>query len=260
MTTKGETMSPTAIVTGATAGFGDAIARRLVAEGWTVVVTGRRRERLDALVADLGGPARAHPLAFDIRDEAATRAALASLPPAFAEISALINNAGLALGTGPAQTCDLDQWKTMIDTNVTGLVTITRLLLDQLIATRGIVVNLASIAANWPYPGGNVYGATKAFVRQFSFGLRSDLSKHGVRVTSIEPGLSESEFTLVRTGGDTAAYDALYRGADPLQPEDIAETVRWVMSLPPHVAINSVEIMPVSQSWGPLQVHRRPAD
>ena len=251
-------MPRTAIVTGATAGFGDAITRRLVAEGWRVVATGRRRERLEALVEALGGSDVVHPLAFDVRDEAATRAALADLPTAFADVSALVNNAGLALGTAPAQDCDLGQWKTMIDTNVTGLVTMTRLMLPKLIETRGIVVNLASIASNWPYPGGNVYGATKAFVKQFSFGLRSDLSRHGVRVTSIEPGLSESEFTLVRNGGDRAAYDALYRGADPLQPEDIAETIRWVLSLPPHVNINSREIMPVSQSWAPLQVHRKP--
>ncbi|NLH79405.1 MAG: SDR family NAD(P)-dependent oxidoreductase [Phyllobacteriaceae bacterium] len=250
-------MSHTAIVTGATSGFGDAITRRLVAEGWRVVATGRRRDRLEALVEALGGPDRIHPLVFDVRDEAATKAALASLPEPFADVSVLVNNAGLALGTGPAQDCDLAQWKQMIDTNVTGLVTVTRLLLDRLIATRGMVINLASIAATWPYPGSNVYGATKSFVRQFSLSLRSDLSRHGVRVTSIEPGLAESEFTLVRTGGDQAAYDALYRGADPLQPEDIAETVRWVVSLPPHVNINSVEIMPVSQSWGPLQVHRR---
>jgi serine 3-dehydrogenase (NADP+) len=259
MTTKGDLMSKTAMVTGATSGFGDAIARVLVAEGWRIVATGRRRDRLDALVAALGGPDRVHPLCFDIRDEAATREALASLPEAFADVSVLVNNAGLALGTGPAESADLDHWKSMIDTNVTGLVTMTRLLLDRLIANRGLIVNLASIAANWPYPGGNVYGATKAFVRQFSLGLRSDLSKHGVRITSIEPGLSESEFTLVRTGGDKAAYDALYRGANALQPEDIAETVRWVVSLPAHVNINSLEIMPVSQSWAPFQIHRETA-
>ncbi|MBP1851572.1 SDR family NAD(P)-dependent oxidoreductase [Rhizobium halophytocola] len=252
-------MSKVALITGATAGFGKAIAKRFVKEGWNVVLTGRRQARLDALVEELGGPVRAHALCFDIRDEAATRAALASLPEDFKSFDALINNAGLALGTGPADTAQLADWKTMIDTNVTGLVTMTRLALDTLIARRGLVVNLASIASNWPYPGGNVYGATKAFVQQFSFGLRSDLSKHGVRVTSIEPGLSESEFTLVRTGGDQAAYDKLYKGANPLQPEDIAETIYWVASLPAHVNINSVEIMPVSQSWAPLQVHREDA-
>jgi len=249
-------MAKIALVTGATAGFGRAVARRFVREGWNVVVTGRRQDRLEALVAELGGGARAVALCFDIRDEAATAAALANLPEGFIDIDVLVNNAGLALGNGPAQSSDLQQWKTMIDTNVTGLVTITRLLLDTLIAQRGVIVNLASIAANWPYPGGNVYAGTKAFVRQFSLGLRSDLSAKGVRVTSIEPGLSESEFTLVRTGGDQAAYDKLYAGAKPLQPEDIAETIFWVASLPPHVNINSVEIMPVSQSWAPFQVHR----
>lgn len=249
-------MPKIALITGATSGFGAAIARRFVAEGWNVILTGRRRDRLDALAAELGGTERACCLCFDIRDEAAMRQAVESLPPQFQTIDALVNNAGLALGTGPADACDLGEWKTMIDTNVTGLVTITRLLLETLIARKGLVVNLASIAASWPYPGGNVYGGTKAFVRQFSLGLRADLSSRGVRVTSVEPGLSESEFTLVRTGGDQAAYEKLYQGANPLQPEDIAETVFWVASLPPHVNINSIEIMPVSQSWAPFQIHR----
>lgn len=249
-------MQKTALITGATAGFGDAIARRFVAEGWKVIVTGRRQDRLDALVADLGGATVACPLCFDIRDEAATRAAVESLPDAFARIDALVNNAGLARGTAPAQACELDDWKAMIDTNITGLVTMTRLLLDRLIATRGLIVNLASVAAHWPYPGGNVYGGTKAFVRQFSLGLRSDLAGTGVRVTSIEPGLAESEFTLVRTGGNQEAYDRLYAGADPLQPEDIAESIYWVAAQPKHVNINAIEIMPVSQSWAPLNIHR----
>ena len=250
------TMPKIALITGATSGFGKATAQRFVREGWNVVLTGRRRDRLDALVSELGGTDRAFALCFDIRDEAATAAALAELPENFAGFSVLVNNAGLALGNGPAQTGDLAQWKTMIDTNITGLVTITRLVLDRLIAERGVIVNLASIASSWPYPGGNVYAGTKAFVRQFSLGLRSDLSSKGVRVTSIEPGLSESEFTLVRTGGDQAAYDKLYAGANPLQPEDIAETIFWVASLPAHVNINSVEIMPVSQSWAPFAIHR----
>jgi serine 3-dehydrogenase len=249
-------MSKIALITGATSGFGTAIARRFVAQGWNVIITGRRQDRLDALAEELGGSERVLCLCFDIRDEAAMRTSLDTLPPKFRQVDALVNNAGLALGTGAAHTCDLSEWKTMIDTNVTGLVTITRLMLATLIAQRGLVVNLASIAASWPYPGGNVYGATKSFVRQFSLGLRSDLSSRGVRVTSIEPGLSESEFTLVRTGGDQAAYDRLYEGANSLQPEDIAETIYWVASLPPHVNINSVEIMPVSQSWAPFQVYR----
>lgn len=249
-------MQKTVLVTGATSGFGKAIAQRFAHEGHRLVLTGRRKDRLDALVEELGGAERVTSLCFDIRDEKATAAALATLAEPFSKIDVLVNNAGLALGTGPAQDSDLEHWRTMIDTNVTGLVTITRLLLDQLIERRGLIVNLASIASNWPYPGGNVYAGTKAFVRQFSLGLRSDLSAKGVRVTSIEPGLSESEFTLVRTGGDREAYDRLYAGANPLQPEDIAETVAWVASLPAHVNINSLEVMPVSQSWAPFQIHR----
>ncbi len=249
-------MTKTVLVTGATAGFGQAIARRFSSEGYKLVITGRRQDRLDALVAELGGADKAHALCFDIRDEAATEAALKSLPAEFAGIDVLVNNAGLALGTGPAQDCDLSEWKTMINTNITGLVTITRLMLEGLIARRGLVVNLSSVAANWPYPGGNVYGATKSFVQQFSRGLRSDLSSKGVRVTSIEPGMAESEFTLVRTGGNQEAYDKLYAGANPLQPEDIAETIFWVASLPAHMNINTMEIMPVYQSWAPFQVYR----
>lgn len=249
-------MTKTALITGATAGFGAATARRLVADGYNVVLTGRRKDRLDALAAELGGAEKACTLCFDIRDEAATRAALNSLSAEFSGIDVLVNNAGLALGTGPIQDCNLDDWKVMIETNVTGLVTITRLLIDKLIERKALIVNLASIAASWPYPGGNVYAGTKAFVRQFSLSIRSDLFGTGVRVTSIEPGLSESEFTLVRTGGNQEAYDQLYKGAHPIQPEDIADTIGWLASLPPHLNINSLEIMPVSQSWNAHRVFR----
>ncbi|KQT69907.1 MULTISPECIES: SDR family oxidoreductase [unclassified Aureimonas] len=247
-------MTKTLLITGATSGFGAATARRFAGAGWRVVGTGRRAERLSALAEELG--ASFHPLAFDITDAAATRAALDGLPGAFAEIDLLVNNAGLALGTAPADQCDLDQWTTMIDTNVTGLVTVTHQLLPGLVQRRGAIVNIASVASNWPYPGGNVYGGTKAFVRQFSLGLRADLQGKGVRVTSIEPGLCESEFTLVRTGGNQEAYDKLYGGANALQPEDIAETIFWVANQPPHVNVNSLEVMPVSQSFGPFAVHR----
>ena len=241
-------------VTGASAGFGAAIARRIVREGRRVVGTGRRAERLAALADELGPDFV--PLVFDIRDVDAIAGALDALSPADREIDVLVNNAGLALGTGPAQESDLAQWRTMIDTNVVGLVAITRALLPSLIRRRGLVVNLASIAANWPYPGGNVYGGTKAFVRQFSLGLRCDLHGTGVRVTCIEPGLSRSEFTLVRTSGDAVAEEALYRGADPLVPDDIAETVFWIAQLPPHMNVNSLEMMPVSQSWAPVRIAR----
>ncbi|MBE70603.1 MAG: NAD(P)-dependent oxidoreductase [Thalassospira sp.] len=252
-------MTKTALITGATSGFGAATARRFVKEGWKVIVTGRRAERLDALVDELGGASVAHALCFDIQDADATRNAINSLPADFAEIDLLVNNAGLALGTGPAQECNLSDWMTMIDTNTKGLVAITRILLDKLIERKGAIVNLASIASNWPYPGGNVYGATKAFVQQFSLGIRCDLAGTGVRVTSIEPGLCESEFTLVRTGGNKEAYDKLYSGADPIQPEDIAESIFWVANLPAHVNVNSLEVMPVSQSWSPFAIHRKQA-
>ena len=252
-------MSRTALITGASAGFGAATARRFVAGGWRVVVTARRAERLADLAAELGGPETVHVAAFDMRDEAAMDAALAALPPAFAGVDLLVNNAGLALGTGPAQGASLDQWRQMIDTNVTGLVTITRKLLPVLIERKGAIVNLGSVAAHYPYPGGNVYGGTKAFVHQFTLGLRCDLAGTGVRVTAVEPGMCESEFTLVRTGGDQAAYDRLYAGADPLQPADIAETLWWIANLPAHMNINTIELMPVSQSWSPFAVNRRGA-
>lgn len=250
-------MTKTALITGATSGFGAATARRFVKEGWKVIVTGRRAERLDALVDELGGATVAHALCFDIQDADAIQVAVDGLPADFAEVDLLVNNAGLALGTAPAQECKLSDWMTMIDTNNKGLVAITRIMLDKLIERKGAIVNLASIASNWPYPGGNVYGATKAFVQQFSLGIRCDLAGTGVRVTSIEPGLCESEFTLVRTGGNKEAYDNLYRGADPIQPEDIAESIFWVANLPAHVNVNSLEVMPVSQSWSPFAIHRK---
>lgn len=245
----------TALVTGATAGIGAACARAFVAAGWRVVGTGRRAERLDALVEELGADKFA-PCVFDIRDEAARDKALDALPTEFAGIDCLVNNAGLALGTSPAQDSDLDDWKTMIETNVTALVSLTRRLLPMLIERKGAIVNLSSVAASYPYTGGNVYGGTKAFVRQFSLGLRSDLHGTGVRVTSIEPGMVETEFTVVRTGGDKAASDSLYGGSNPMTGEDIAETILWVATLPPHLNINTLELMPVSQSFAGFQVAR----
>ena len=245
----------TVLVTGGTAGIGEACVRAFVGAGWRVVATGRRADRLEALVQELGAD-RVHPCIFDVRDEAARDAALDALPNAFAGIDCLVNNAGLALGTEKAQEADLGKWKTMIDTNVTELVSLTHRLLPVLIARRGLVVNLSSVAATYPYSGGNVYGGTKAFVRQFSLGLRSDLSGTGVRVTSIEPGMVETEFTLVRTGGDQSASDTLYAGVNPMTGGDIAETVLWVASLPPHMNINAIEMMPVNQSFAGFQVAR----
>ncbi|MHC3127218.1 malonic semialdehyde reductase [Brevundimonas sp. GN22] len=248
-------MSRTVLITGATAGFGLAAARRFAADGWKIIATGRRAERLDALVSELGADV-VHPCAFDIRDAAAIDAALANLPEAFQQIDLLINNAGLALGTGPAQEADLAQWQQMVDTNITGLMTITHRMLARLIERKGAIINISSVAANYPYRGGNAYGGTKAFVRQFSLGLRSDLHGTGVRVTSIEPGMAETEFTLVRTGGDQAASDTLYAGVDPMTAEDIAETLFWVANLPAHLNINSIELMPVKQSFAGFKVAR----
>lgn len=245
----------TALVTGATSGIGEACARAFVAAGWRVIATGRREERLAALTAELGAD-KVHPAVFDVRDEAARDAALETLPEAFAGIDLLVNNAGLALGTAPAQKADLAQWKTMVDTNVTALISLTHKLLPALIERKGAIVNLSSVAATYPYTGGNVYGGTKAFVHQFSLGLRSDLAGTGVRVTSIEPGMVETEFTLVRTGGNKDAHESLYGGATPMTGEDIAATVLWVATLPPHLNINTLELMPVSQSFAGFQVAR----
>lgn len=247
-------MTGTAFITGATAGIGAAAARRLVAGGWKVVVTGRREDRLAALIDELGRD-RVHAIGFDMRDDSAIDAAISSLPQDFADIDLLINNAGLALGTAPAQSADLDQWRQMIDTNITSLVTITRKLLPRLIERRGGIINISSVAATYPYTGGNVYGGTKAFVRQFSLGLRSDLHGTGVRVTSVEPGMVETEFTLVRTGSQ-AASDALYGDANPMTAEDIAETLFWIATQPAHLNINTIELMPVSQSFAGFQIAR----
>ncbi|MBD8882288.1 SDR family NAD(P)-dependent oxidoreductase [Rhodanobacter sp. 7MK24] len=245
----------TAWITGATAGFGAATVERFVAGGWRVVASGRRADRLQKLV-DAHGADKVHAVAFDIRDEAALRAAIAGLPAAFADIDLLVNNAGLALGTATAQQADLAQWKQMIDTNVTALATMTHLLLPRLIERRGAIVNISSIAGSYPYRGGNVYGGTKAFVSQFSQNLRVDLHGTGVRVTSIEPGMAETEFTLVRTGGDQSASDTLYAGAHPIVAGDIAGTIWWIANLPAHLNINRIEVMPVNQSAAGLQVHR----
>lgn len=245
----------TVLVTGASAGFGAAIAAKFAENGWKVVAFARRAERL-AQLTERFGTGHVHTAAFDIRDEAAVRAALDALPEGFRGIDLLVNNAGLALGTAKAQDCDLAQWRQMIDTNITALVTLTRLLLPKLIERRGAIVNISSISGTHPYTGGNVYGGTKAFVTQFSANLRVDLHGTGVRVTDIEPGMAETEFTLVRTGGDQATSDKLYAGAHPITGRDIADSVWWVANLPPHLNVNRLEIMPVSQSPAGLQVAR----
>lgn len=243
----------TALITGATSGIGEAAARAFVEAGWHVIGTGRRADRLAALSAELGE--RFHAAEFDVRDEAARDAALDALPEAFREIDLLVNNAGLALGLEPAHKANLSNWKTMIDTNITALVSITHKLLPALVGRKGAIINISSVAATYPYPGGNVYAASKAFVRQLSLDLRADLHGTGVRVTSIEPGMAETEFTLVRTGSQEAS-DKLYGGVNPMTAEDIAETLLWVATLPPHLNINTLELMPVNQSWQAFAVHR----
>lgn len=245
-----------ALITGSTAGFGEAIARRLHADGARVILTGRRQERLDALVDELGE--RAHGLCFDVRDRVATEAALAGLPADFADIDILVNNAGLALGLEPAWEVDLDDWHTMIDTNCAGVVTVTRAVLPGMVAReRGHVVNISSTAGVYPYPGGNVYGATKAFLIQFSLNLRADLTGHPIRVTDIAPGLAETEFSLVRFKGDAEAAKKPYEGVQPLTAGDIAESVAWCLAQPAHVNVNRIELMPTMQAPAGLKVVRK---
>ncbi|MGX9963729.1 SDR family NAD(P)-dependent oxidoreductase [Roseomonas sp. F4] len=249
--------APIALITGATAGFGLAIARRFAADGWRIVAAGRRQDRLEGLVAELGAE-RCHAVTLDVRDRAAVEQALAVLPAGFMDIDLLVNNAGLALGLNPAQGADLDDWDAMVDTNCKGLMYVTRAILPGMVArNRGHVVNIGSTAGEWPYPGGNVYGATKAFVRHFSLNLRADLHGTAVRVTDIEPGLvGGTEFSAVRFKGDADKAAAPYAGTDPLLPEDIADAVHWVATRPARVNVNTLQVMPVSQSFGPLRVHK----
>ncbi len=243
-------MAKTALITGATAGFGRAAARLFVADGWQVIGTGRRQDRLDALAEELGGAFR--PVTLDMRDLAAVEA----FGRAQEGIDLLVNNAGLASPLAPLQDAEWGPLEQVIETNISGLVALTRALLPALIARKGAVINLSSVAATYPYRGGAVYGGSKAFVREFSLCLRADLHGSGVRVTSIEPGMCETEFTLVRNGWDQAASDKLYGGVDPLTAEDVARTIHWVATLPPHVNINALELMPVNQDFAGFAVAR----
>jgi 3-hydroxy acid dehydrogenase/malonic semialdehyde reductase len=245
------------LVTGATAGFGECIARRFVKNGHRVIATGRRHDRLQALQAELGDAVLT--VQLDVRNRAAVEEAIASLPEAWREIDILVNNAGLALGLEPAHRASVDDWEAMIDTNNKGLVWMTRAVLPGMVErNRGHIINMGSTAGSWPYAGGNVYGATKAFVRQFSLNLRTDLHGTAVRVTDIEPGLvGGTEFSNVRFKGDDAKVEQTYQDSNALTPEDVTEAVWWVATLPAHVNINTLEMMPVSQSFGGLSVHRQ---
>ena len=245
-----------ALVTGASAGFGAAITRRLVRDGWSVVATGRRQARLDSLAAELGEAVL--PFALDVTDAEAVAALPGALPAPWREVEALVNNAGLALGLDPAQDAKLSDWDRMVAVDVVGVMHVTRALLPGMVArNRGHIVSLGSIAGTYPYPGGHVYGASKAFVAQFMLNLKADLVGRQVRTTTIEPGLcGGTEFSAVRFDGDQARADAVYKGTTPLTAEDIAETVAWVLGLPDHVNINRVEMMPTCQASGPLTVKR----
>jgi 3-hydroxy acid dehydrogenase/malonic semialdehyde reductase len=243
------------LITGASAGFGAAIARVLIPLGHKVIATGRRADRLEELAQELGRD-RVLPLVFDVTDRAAVETALAGLPADWAEIDVLVNNAGLALGLEPAQDADLENWERMIDTNIKGLTYVTRAVLPGMVKRdRGHIVNMGSIAGTWPYFGGNVYGATKAFVRQFTLNLRTDLLGTKVRASNIEPGLvSGTEFSNVRFAGDDSKAANVYANTTPLTAEDVAETVRWIISLPAHFNVNTIEIMPVVQAYGGIKV------
>lgn len=245
------------LVTGATAGFGSAIVRRYLREGHKVVAVGRRAERLAQLQTEFPG-GLLHAGTLDVRDAGAVEAFVADLPAEFSQVDVLVNNAGLALGLEPAQRASLQDWEQMVDTNIKGLMYMTHALLPGMTArNRGHVVNLGSVAGHYPYPGGNVYGATKAFVRQFSLNLRADLVGTGVRVTDIAPGLcGGTEFSAVRFHGDADKAAGVYADTVWLSAEDIAESVFWCTTLPPHVNINFMELMPTSQASGPLNVVR----
>jgi NADP-dependent 3-hydroxy acid dehydrogenase YdfG len=248
----------TIFITGASAGFGEACARIFAAQGARLILTARRKEKLAALSDELATSAAGiHVIPLDVRDRAAVESAVASLPEAFQDIDVLVNNAGLALGLEPSHQVDIEDWEVMVDTNIKGLMYCTRAILPGMVErNRGHVVNISSTAGAWPYPGGNVYGGTKAFVTQFSRNLRADLLGKKVRVTCIQPGMAETEFSNVRFKGNDNQADKVYAGTEPLTAVDIAETVAWVVNRPAHVNINSLEVMPVDQAWGPFSIHR----
>lgn len=250
-------MSKTVFITGASAGFGAACARMFASRGDRLILVARRKEELLKLRDELASQTAVHIMQLDVRNRTALEQAISELPEEFRAVDLLINNAGLALGLQPAHQTELDDWEVMIDTNIKGLTYCTRFLLPGMVErNRGHVINLGSTAGSWPYPGGNVYGGTKAFVEQFSRNLRTDLLGSRVRVTCIKPGMAETEFSKVRFKGNEEQAVKVYAGTEPLTAEDVAEIIVWVSSLPEHVNINSLEVMSIFQTWGPLAVHR----
>jgi len=250
-------MSRTVVITGATSGFGKACAQRFAGDGCHLILVGRRTQRLQELKQELDGSLNIHLLTLDVRDRDAVFKAFENLPEPFAAVDLLVNNAGLALGLEPSWKTDPNDWETMIDTNIKGVTHCTRALLPGMVErNHGMIVNIGSVAGNWPYPGGNVYGATKAFVQQFSRNLRCDLLGKNIRVTNIEPGMAETEFSLNRFKGDAERAAKVYAGMQPLTSVDIAEAVHWVSSLPPHVNVNTLELMATNQAWSPFAISR----
>ncbi|TEW54647.1 SDR family NAD(P)-dependent oxidoreductase [Psychromonas sp. RZ22] len=248
-------LNPIVLITGATSGFGLATAKKFAQHRYPLIITGRREERLKALSEELELLTDVFYYSLDVRDSEQVAKFIEAIPENFKQVSILVNNAGLALGASSAAEASLSDWHTMIDTNVTGLVNVTHGLLPILQEQKtASIINLASIAANWAYPGSHVYGASKAFVAQFSRNLRSDFAGTGVRVTSLEPGLSESEFSLVRFKGDQDKYDQIYNGTNAIQPEDIANIIFWIAEQPAHININSLEVMPTSQAWDNFKI------
>jgi 3-hydroxy acid dehydrogenase / malonic semialdehyde reductase len=242
-------------ITGATSGFGAAMAKRFIRSGHKVIATGRRLERLEKLKNDLGH--NLYPLQLDVMNATQVEMAINSLPEEWREIDVLINNAGLALGTNLAQNSKIADWDTMVQTNINGLLYCTQKILPEMVKrNRGQIINLGSIAGEFPYPGGNVYGATKAFVHQFSLNLRADLLGTNIRVTNIEPGMCNTEFSMVRFDGDKEKADSIYKGVEALSAEDIAETIEWVISRPAHVNINVISLMPTQQAFAGWAIHR----
>jgi len=249
-------MSKIVLITGATSGFGEATAERFVNEGHTVIITGRRKERLDAFKARFP-QANILTLCFDVCDKEAVFETINALPQEYKAIDILVNNAGLALGLGRAPEANLEDWETMIDTNIKGLLYVTKAVLPIMVERKsGYIFNLGSIAGNWPYEGGNVYGATKAFVRQFSLNLRTDLRGTNIRVTNVEPGFAETAFSEVRFKGDKEKAVQVYKGTKALDKEDIANTIFTLSELPEHVNINTIEIMPTKQTCAGLFLER----
>ena len=250
-------MVKTAVITGATSGFGRSCAERFAEEGWKLVLIGRRAKRLEEMWKELSVKTDILTITLDVQDRGKVFETFESLPVDFSKIDVLVNNAGLAMGLAPAFKADINDWDTMIDTNIKGLVYCTRALLPGMVKRNaGQIINIGSISGNWPYPGGNVYGATKAFVQQFSRNLRADLHGTKIRVTNLEPGIAETEFSIVRFKGDEERADKVYKDVQALKAGDISDIVWWIANTPEHINVNQIEVMPTCQTWGPLKIHR----